>query len=205
MRNAKYYLLIILILAVIVTSILIFNNKERSEIEQFDINTESVEQIDEYLVQLEKTLENKEMSYTSEKTKNTNVYSLLVTIKDESYENDSKKYQSYNVDIKTEQVLNNEEVAALFGYSLNDIEQKVTERLQKYYNEEINEGYVDSNECKFSCYLSFYRNIESIEDMYSLYVENDKLYVYLSFSIDATSSDVEYFENLGYDPFKIEL
>ena len=49
------------------------------------------------------------------------------------------------------------------------------------------------------------RNIDEIEGMYSLYVKDEKLKIYLSYSIDSLSSDEEYFKNLNHNPFKIEI
>lgn len=198
-KNYKIYLLILLIFVVIIIFAINLNNKK---IEQFNSNEENIEVIDNYLIQLEKTLTEKNIDFISEKSKNKNVDSILITINSDEM---SKKYQSYNINPNTKKVLNNEEIAKMFGYSLDDIEKMINERLKKYYEEEIEEGYVDLNECDYSCYLSFYRNIDEIESMYSLYVKNEKLNIYLSYSIDSFFSDEEYFKKLNHDPFKIEI
>jgi len=198
-KKYKIYLLILIIFVVIIMFAINLDNKK---IDHFNSNEENIEVIDNYLTQLEKTLTEKEIDFTSEKSKNKNIDSILITIQGEDM---SKKYQSYNINPNTKKVLNNEEIAKMFGYSLEDIEKMIDDRFKKYYEDEIEEGYVDPNECDYSCYLSFYRNIDEIEGMYSLYVKDEKLKIYLSYSIDSLSSDEEYFKNLNHNPFKIEI
>lgn len=197
----KKQMVILVVLSIIVILILSFIFYPKDKIETFDMNTKNAKEINAYLINLEKNLKIKGIDFESEKSKNDKVYSLLIKIKDDK----SNTYSAYNIDLETKKTLNNEEVAKMYGYSLQDIYDAINKRLEKYYKEEIESGYVDPNECDYKCYLSFYRNIISVDDIYALYVKNNKLNIYISFSIDSLSSDEGYFKQLKYDPFKIEL
>lgn len=197
----KKQMVILVVLSIIVILILSFIFYPKDKMETFDMNTKNAKEINAYLINLEKNLKIKEIDFESEKSKNEKVYSLLIKIKDDK----SNTYSAYNIDLETKKTLNNEEVAKMYGYSLQDIYDAINKRLEKYYKEEIESGYVDPNECDYKCYLSFYRNIISVDDIYALYVKNNKLNIYISFSIDSLSSDEGYFKQLKYDPFKIEL
>ena len=200
----KILIISFLLLTVIFLFFIILNNK-KNKMNTFDVNSENVDYIDDFLINLESNLKEKNIDFVSEKAKNKDIYSILVVMEDSDEDIKSNNYLSYNINIKTKKVMNNEEVANSFGYSLDDIFKAINKRLEDLYQDEIKEGFVEKNECDFECYKSYYRGIENIEDIYSLYVKDNKLYIYVSIKIISAASDEDYFKKLNYNPYKIEL
>lgn len=198
---------ILLILVVIVFGLLLFifmKNKD-NDMKKFNLDGEYVDYVDEYLIDLEKSLNEKNINFSSEKSKNSRIDSILITIKNDEDDISYNNYLSYNIDHNKKTILNNEEVANYFNYTLDDIIDEVNKRLKRLYDEESKQGYVDTRECDIDCYKSYYRGIDDIYSSYSLYVKNDKLYIYLSFKVDSLSGDDEFFKKLKYNPYKIEM
>lgn len=200
----KILIISFLLLTVIFLFFIILNNK-KNKMNTFDVNSENVDYIDDFLINLESNLKEKNIDFVSEKAKNKDIYSILVVMEDSDEDIKSNNYLSYNINIKTKKVMNNEEVANSFGYSLDDIFKAINKRLEDLYQDEIKEGFVEKNECDFECYKSYYRGIENIEDIYSLYVKDNKLYIYVSIKVISAASDEDYFKKLNYNPYKIEL
>ena len=114
-------------------------------------------------------------------------------------------YVSYAYDEKTNTVISKEKLAAQYGYTLDLIHDKIEERFKSWYDDEVKLGYVEGQECNFEeCYLSYFRNIESLDE-YGLFVKDNKLYAYIGFDTNSFEDDIEYFNNLDYDPFIMEL
>ena len=200
----KILIISFLLLTVIFLFFIILNNK-KNKMNTFDVNSENVDYIDDFLINLESNLKEKNIDFVSEKAKNKDIYSILVVMEDSDEDIKSNNYLSYNINIKTKKVMNNEEVANSFGYSLDDIFKAINKRLEDLYQDEKKEGFVEKNECDFECYKSYYRGIENIEDIYSLYVKDNKLYIYVSIKVISAASDEDYFKKLNYNPYKIEL
>ena len=200
----KILIISFLLLTVIFLFFIILNNK-KNKMNTFDVNSENVDYIDDFLINLESNLKEKNIDFVSEKAKNKDIYSILVVMEDSDEDIKSNNNLSYNINIKTKKVMNNEEVANSFGYSLDDIFKAINKRLEDLYQDEIKEGFVEKNECDFECYKSYYRGIENIEDIYSLYVKDNKLYIYVSIKVISAASDEDYFKKLNYNPYKIEL
>lgn len=162
------------------------------------VNSKHNPVVDELANNIEDNL--KKENFDVKKSENRYIYSILAT-----NEENEIKFISYNIDLDTGEELTNEELASRFNLTLEDIYSKIEERLQKYYNEELEQGYIDPYECNISCYKSFYRNISDIKNNYTLYVKNNKLYIYISFDDDTMMDDKEYFNNLKYNPYEIEV
>lgn len=196
--NKKTIIIVVVVLSILI--LLVFKQSQKNKINNFEIKGEYVEEINQYLDTLEKNLNDQNLNFKSEKSKNYTIYSMLITIEGNEL---SKSFLSYNIDLNTKKSLNNQEVASEFGYTLDDIYEKINQRLLEYYNEEVKEGYVNSTEYDFENYKLSYRNIEDIESSYVLYVSDNRLNIYISFDID--DYDMKFFKNLNYNPFKIQL
>ena len=143
----------------------------------------------------------------------TNIYGDLVSVLIEIDEFQSnikeyvKKFVSFNVK-KDGTFVDDDTLANKFGFTLVDVVDQVENRLKYYYNEEVNEEYIDKDECDFNCYLSYARGINNILDELSLTVEDGKLVAYINMSKDDVSGDKEYFEKLENDninPYRIVI
>lgn len=198
MKKKTMIIIGILVLILIVVSIVfVYKNKKT-----FDVSGQYIAELNSGIEIIKKNLNQQNIKYEVKTYKNDQVYSALISAHDED---DNKFYMSYNIDPVTKKSLNNEEVANIFGYSIEDIYSKINDRLTNYYNGQVQEGYMDPYECDFECYKGFSLGIDSIESMYSLCVKNNQLYIYLSFDYNQILYDKEYYDNLIYDPFVIEL
>lgn len=180
--------------------------KNGSKLPYINISGKDTDAINKYLEDLYKNYSNNKKSKLTYKTeKYKNIISLLVSI--DEYNNETnetiRKYLGFNVK-EDGTFIDKEEMAELFGYSLEEIVDKVDKKLKDYYQDEIIEGYIDSNECSYNCYLSYARGINNILNEISLVIENGKLAVYINLSKDDINGDKAYFESLD-EPYKLIL
>lgn len=208
-KNKKIILIsiiaIVIIIILSIVFILIINKKNKAP--KISSDTEEAEFVNESIDYIYKKYENTDSKVSSDKSTSNNIESILITIEKnvKGYNHKIPLYVSYNYDTKTNKLLSFNELAEQFGYEYNDIVKLVNKRFNDWYTDEVEQGYVEENECDFNCYISFYRNIENIEEVFTLYVKNNKLYVYIGFDIDSIIGDKEYFDNLKYNPYIIEL
>ena len=172
--------------------------KNGSKLPYINISGKDTQAINKYVEELYKKYSSDKKSKLTYKTEKYNdIISLLVSI--DEYNKDInetiKKYLGFNVK-QDGTFIDKEELAELFGYSLEEIVDIVDKKLNEYYQNEIVEGYIDSNECNYNCYLSYARGINNILDEISLVVENGKLTVYINLSKDNINGDKEYFEKI---------
>lgn len=182
------------------------DEKNGSKLPYINISGKDTDAINKYLEDLYKNYSNdkkSKLTYKTEKYKN--IISLLVSIDEFNNETNEtiRKYLGFNVK-EDGTFIDKEEMAELFGYSLEEIVDKVDKKLNEYYQDEAIEGYIDSNECSYNCYLSYARGINNILNEISLVIENGKLTVYINLSKDDINGDKEYFEKLE-NPDKIIL
>ena len=133
------------------------------------------------------------------------IYSILLIIDNYNQEKNDfiKEYISFNIK-KDGTFINKEELSELFGFELEEIVDLVDMRLQKYYNNEIEQKYIDKKQCDYSCYLISKRGINNILDNISLVIEEGKLVAYVNLN-NTRSDDEDYFLNLDYNPNKIVI
>lgn len=135
------------------------------------------------------------------------VYTALITTYKKSSVGDYNIpiYKAYYYSTNDSKELARSEVLEQFGYTDDYVKNKISNHFKNLYNQEIEKGYVEGHECDFEeCYLSFYRDLNTL-DNYALYVENNKLYAYISFDIDSLVGDKKFFDSLNYDYYKIEI
>lgn len=134
------------------------------------------------------------------------VYTILIRIQEKNDEgNYIPHYKSYYYDIKNDKELDRKEVAKLFNYTEDIIYDKIEEYFMNLYSQEVNLKIFDREECSFiSCYMDLYRKCSDLSD-YALYVDNETLYAYIGFDINSEINDEEFFKNLDYDYYKIEI
>lgn len=199
-NNNKIYIKIIIFLVVFMLMILgIYHltNSSKNEM-SFDVKSESVDELNHFLEMIENNLKQNEVSYKMEKYKNKEIYSMLLTL-----ELDPIAFDSYNVDLITKKSLTNSEVASKFNLTKTEILKKVEERIKKYYDEEVDYGYVNPNKCDFECYKTSHDILDY--ESYVLYVKNEKLYIYIGFDKASSLNDKAYFDDLEYNPYIIEI
>ena len=77
----KILIISFLLLTVIFLFFIILNNK-KNKMNTFDVNSENVDYIDDFLINLESNLKEKNIDFVSEKAKNKDIYSILVVMED---------------------------------------------------------------------------------------------------------------------------
>ena len=206
-KEKKLLIVCISFLVLIIIFGIIINHKEKSKKPNIPYNTDESEIIQSAIDEIYKGYQTKDNVITYMDFKSDNIYSVLIIIKDKSNLGDYMipTYISYNYDPTNDIIISNEKLASMYGYTLDQIHDKIETRFKTWYNDESKQGYVDNHECDFDeCYLSFYRDIKSL-DNYALFVKDNKLYAYIGFDINSLTDDIEYFNNLDYDYYKIEI
>lgn len=209
-KSEKITLLILGIIIIIVVIILIINpKKNKKEIPDITINGESIDIVDDYLEDVYDLAKSKNYEISTVKFNNNSILSVLVKADkiDETYGHTISYYFSYNIDKNTKRLLSNEDIWNYFNITKEKTDEKIINQMKLYYDEEVNLGYVDSNECSIDCYLSFYRSIDKnyLENNYVLVIEDEHLYAYICFDKNSIIEDIEYFDNLDYNPNKIRI
>lgn len=206
-RKIIFISIVVVVLIVIITLILLLINNKKNKAPNISYNTDEAKFINESIDYIYEKYKDTESKISSETSKGESIESILITIQQPVKGSNHKipLYISYNYDKKTNKLLTYNELAKQFNYNYDDIVKLVNDRFNDWYVDEVKQGYVEENECDYSCYLSFYRNIANLEDIITLYVKNNKLYVYIGFDIDSLIGDKEYFDNLNYNPFIIDL
>lgn len=203
-KNIIIGLIIFGFLAIIV-SIFYINNKsdknkdyiyENNDIPIINVDDNTFDNINSEIKELYNQASDT-VNLTNQIYKNNDIYSLV--IKKDSYSNLEEYYLTdyiiYNVDINSNKLLTNEELLQKYGYTKENVISSARILLNKYYLDEVNQGYVEGNECDLECYISSIRFIEDIYSNISLFVEDNVLKGYIEFYTNSYLSDQEYFEN----------
>lgn len=207
MKDNKIYIMFVILIVMIVIFIIISNQNKNDYIyfknEIPVINIDNASQINQTIKELyndnSNVIENK--IYT-----NANIYSLVLDIDRYSSNDDEnlKSYISYNIDLSTKEVLTKEQLLEKFNFSKNDVIISAQNLLRIYYDEEVQEGYIESNECSFNDYILYIRQIENIFEETVLFIKNNELYGYIPFHKNSLFDDSEYFlEKENIFEFKI--
>lgn len=213
-QNKRAYILTIVILTIIVIMIIFFyliykkekdyvtsyneshNNTYNQDIRcpKINVNIDGIDSINEEI--------NEYCEYYSDDTSKyidynynvkDNILSVIIKLVDKNLQNVNTKFLSYNIDLKSKVVISNEDLLKKYGYSEENVESSINNRMLDLYNYETNEGYIEKNECDYECYLSI-RMIEPLIDNVELYLSDNGLVVYKSFNIYSEYEDHVIFE-----------
>lgn len=105
------------------------------------------------------------------------------------------RFTSFNISLQTGELLQNDEVLDHYGYTEENVEKTIETSMKNYYEEARKKGYIDPNECKFSCYLVNHDiNEKNLAGGVSLYIQDEKLVIYRGFTVDTVLGDQKLFE-----------
>ena len=198
-----FILIFMLIIGIIYTSSR--KNQNSNEIPKIAINSEEIEIMNKYIKEIEEEFKNdSNYSIKYDKYEDSKYISLLIEVSNNKFEPSIPTYISYVIDKKTKKILTKEEIAELYNTSIKNINEKVIDRFKKYYKDESKLGYIEPREYSFETYLSLYRNIESIDNNYSLIIKNNELIAYIGFDRNSFFDDYEYFKKIK-NPFEIKI
>jgi len=168
----------------------------KKEIPYLNINKDFAKNINSEINDYTSPLKNEEhatISYNYDI--NGDVLSLLVKMVNYSDETGPKIYfKGYNINLKTKNIVTDQELLDLFGYDYNDVEISIANKFQKYYQEMLEKKYYVEDECDYDCFLNDYREVENYLDDIVFYVKNGDLYVYKPFSFYSITGDEEFFK-----------
>ena len=123
------------------------------------------------------TEDNIEMKY--EYDINGEVLSLVLKVEDHSLAESATitSFKSYNINIKTSELLENEKVLDLFNTTEENIEKIIKKETKEYYNNLVDNKILSINECNYNCYIKD-RNIDNYLDGIELYIRDGNLIVF---------------------------
>ena len=156
-----------------------------SKLAYINIENESIQELNSRLEEQYNEIVNlnNDSYMTYEYSKNGNILSLLITrnikLNDEYIPDEI--YSTYNIDLKTNKVLGNDDIYELYKIDKEDTESKIVNDLANQYNSEVNNGYIVGQECDINCYLED-KEYYSIDDNFNLYIQNNKVYGFLNVS-----------------------
>ena len=131
--------------------------------------------IDEYISNFEKN----NICITYEYDLNGKILSLVIKVEDYSFvENAAILYfRSYNINLDTQELLSKDKVLNLFNTNSSDVEIKLNNKIEEYYNELVNKNIINTKECNYSCFKKSRNFEENMEDA-EYFVRDGKLVVF---------------------------
>ena len=156
--------------------------------------------IEEYA---ESFLQNKDNLFVYDSQVNGEVLSVLIKMKDYSdgYSYPEAEFHTYNFDLTTQTLMDDDDVLSLFDVSSEDVSEKIQKQFEEYYQKETEEGYLIAEECNYECFLNW-RGINNYMDDVHYYIRDGSLIAYRGFSIYSVFSEEEFFNDESYE-FKI--
>lgn len=130
---------------------------------------------------------------------NDNVLSLIVKIYLLEDDFMPSEIEFYNFDLSGKRLTNND-LKKLYNVDNTFIEERLNTLTKKYYDYEVQKGYIDKTVCNYNCYIENYPSdyLNTLE----YYVKNNNLYVYFYFDID---SDFAYDSNKPFNIFRFKI
>ncbi len=90
------------------------------------------------------------------------------------------EYKTYNIDIKNKSLIDNQTLLTKYDISINEIENIVQNKLKEYYNYEKTTSFYNNE--SFTEYLKILKYEKINLNNMNLYVDNNKLYLYKTYS-----------------------
>ena len=130
---------------------------------------------------------------------NGHILSLLVQIVDYDVETVPQTYfRSYNINISNGELLSEQALLDYYGINKEQVENIIKSKFQDYYNDEVEEGYIDKNYCDMSCFLK-YRDMEGYTENLNYYIKEGKLYIYKPFQVYSILGEEEYYKDSDFE------
>ena len=173
----------------------------RNEIPEINIDSKDAQLVNDAIINYANSFlkdKNNLFVYTSQL--NGEVLSVLLKMLDYSdgYPFPKTTFHTYNFNLKTQTLLSNDDLLALFDVTDVDVEKKIKGQFESYYNDEVSKGFLVSQECDYNCFLKW-RNVDNYMDDVYYYVRNGQLIAYRSFDIYSVYGEEEYFDDSSYE------
>lgn len=136
------------------------------------------------------------ISYTDEV--NGDILSIVLKFVDNSDDYIKKiGFRSYNINLKTQQILSDDDMLKIYNTSIDDVERKIKNQFIKFYNDEVEKGIIPNKECNFDCYLEW-RNVKKYTANLNYYINDGKLIVYKAFDVYSIYEEETYFNEKSF-------
>lgn len=173
----------------------------RNEIPEINIDSKDAQLVNDTIINYAKSFlkdKNNLFVYTSQL--NGEVLSVLLKMLDyrEGYSFPTTTFHTYNFNLKTQTLMSNDDLLALFNVTEEDVEKKIKGQFESYYNDEVSKGFLVSQECDYNCFLKW-RNVDNYMNDVYYYVRNGQLIAYRSFDIYSVYGEEEYFDDSSYE------
>lgn len=176
------------------------NSKYPITVPYININTEEIKNINSEILTFSQALASKKKSVILyEYEVNGEILSLVLTAIDNSTDIPKIDFKTYNIDLKDAKVLTNDEILNLYGITSADVEKVLENKFKKYYQEELQAGYLIEQECNYDCFLR-YREITSYLENVKYYISNKNLVAYKPFATQSIYGEEEFYadETFGF-------
>lgn len=107
-------------------------------------------------------------------------------------------FRSYNINLKTQEVIADDALLEYYGVNTTNVERKIKRQFETYYTEIVKENYYTSSECSFNCFLKW-RGVSKYMDYVSYYVRDGQLIAFKSFIAHSIFGEEEYFNDESFE------
>ncbi len=107
-------------------------------------------------------------------------------------------FHTYNIDLKARSFISEENLLKRFKITDELLEARIHNKFVEYYNDELEQGYLQEEECDYDCYIK-YRGFEEYRDDISYYIKDHKLIVYKPFETRSIFGEEEYFTDESFE------
>ncbi len=106
-------------------------------------------------------------------------------------------FKTYNFSLSTNRLVDDSELLAAFNKNEDDVSTTLESKFKEYYQGELDNYYLDKNECDYSCFLSR-RKVDSYDEENYLYVENNTLKFFHGFMIFSNIGEEEFYKDENF-------
>lgn len=132
---------------------------------------------------------------------NGNYLSLVIKVRNDKEVPSKMIFKTYNVSLKNRMPLTDQDLINFFKVNEDIISARIHNRFLELYKDEVTQGYIEENECDYTCYLG-YRGVDDYLEDINFYIKDGKLVVYKPFIYSSIFGEEEYFTE---DSFIFEL
>ena len=138
-------------------------------------------------------------SFNYQYSVNNNYFSLvtITLLVDEKTNYTYPVFKTYNFSLSTNRLVDDSELLAAFNKNEADVSTTLESKFKEYYQGELDNYYLDKNECDYSCFLNR-RKVDSYDDDNYLYVEDNNLKFFHGFMIFSNIGEEEFYKDENF-------
>ena len=107
-------------------------------------------------------------------------------------------FHTYNIDLNARSYISEENLLKRFKVNDELLYARIHNKFVEYYNDELEQGYLQEEECDYDCYIK-YRGFNEYMDDISYYIKDHKLIVYKPFETRSIFGEEEYFTDESFE------